>query len=82
MEFALNQNNNRTHAIDAIKQGEYYCPLCRKKVVLRKGEVNIDHFAHQSRCDDTWNYDMSKWHSERQQQFPIMMFCFFVFHKV
>jgi len=70
MEFALNQSNDRVHAIDAAKQDEYYCPLCHKKVVLRKGQVNIDHFAHQSKCDDTWNYDMSVWHSEWQQQFP------------
>lgn len=70
MEFALNQNNDRIHAIDATKQDKYYCPLCHKKVVLRKGLVNINHFAHQSRCDDTWNYDMSEWHSEWQKQFP------------
>lgn len=70
MEFALNQSNDRIHAVDATKQDEYYCPLCHKKVVLRKGKVNIDHFAHQSRCDDAWNYDMSAWHSEWQRQFP------------
>lgn len=70
MEFALNHNSERIHATDANKQDEYICPLCRKKVVLRKGEVNIDHFAHQSKCDDTWKYDMSAWHSEWQQQFP------------
>ena len=70
MEFALNHNNERIHATDANKQDEYICPLCHKKVVLRKGEVNVDHFAHQSKCDDTWKYDMSAWHSEWQQQFP------------
>ena len=70
MEFALDQNNDRVHAIDANKGNEYYCPLCRKKVVLRKGQINIDHFAHQSRCDDTWCYDISAWHSDWQQQFP------------
>ena len=70
MEFALNHNSERIHATDANKQDEYICPLCRKKVVLRKGEVNVDHFAHQSKCDDTWKYDMSAWHSEWQQQFP------------
>ena len=40
------------------------------KIVLRKGQINIDHFAHQSRCDDTWGYDISAWHSDWQQQFP------------
>ena len=38
--------------------------------MLRRGEVNVDHFAHQLKCDDTWKYDMSAWHSEWQRQFP------------
>lgn len=70
MEFALNHNNKRTHATDANKQEVYICPLCRQKVLFRSGGSNIDHFAHQSKCDDTWNYDMSNWHYEWQQQFP------------
>lgn len=70
MEFAFNHNNDRIHASDANKQDEYFCPLCHKKVVLRKGQVNIEHFAHQSKCDDHWSYDVSEWHYEWQQQFP------------
>lgn len=70
MEFALNHNNERVHATDANKQDEYFCPLCREKVVLRSGDYNADHFAHRSSCKDTWNYDMSEWHFEWQQQFP------------
>ena len=37
MEFALNHNNVRFHATEANKHDEYICPLCRKKVVVRKG---------------------------------------------
>jgi len=70
MKFALNHNNDRIHASDANKQNEYFCPLCHKKVMLRKGQINVDHFAHQSKCDDPWNYDLSTWHYEWQQQFP------------
>lgn len=70
MEFALNLNNERVHASCADKDQDYICPLCRKKVVLRRGEINVVHFAHQSKCDDNWKYDMSEWHSEWQQQFP------------
>ena len=54
MEFALNHCSVRIHAADANKQDEYICPLCHKKVVLRRGKVNIDHFAHLSKCDDPW----------------------------
>ncbi len=70
MEFALNRNNDRVHAYDANKYEEYFCPLCHKKVIPRKGKINIEHFAHQSKCDDTWSYDMSAWHFQWQQQFP------------
>ena len=70
MEFALNHNKEKIHASEADKKQTYYCPLCNGKVILRQGATNIDHFAHQSKCEDTWNYDMSAWHSEWQQQFP------------
>lgn len=70
MEFALNHNKDRIHASVANKHDEYFCPLCHKKVVLRQGKINVEHFVHQSKCDDTWNYDMSAWHSQWQQQFP------------
>lgn len=70
MEFAINNNNDRIHASDANNQEEYFCPLCNKKVILRNGQINADHFAHKSKCDDPWNYDMSIWHCEWQQQFP------------
>lgn len=70
MEFALNHNNERIHVSKANKTEEYFCPICHKKVVLRKGQTNIAHFAHQSNCDDSWHYDMSEWHSEWQNQFP------------
>lgn len=70
MEFALNRNNYRIHAFNANKQDEYFCPLCHRKVILRRGRINVEHFAHLSRCEDTWNYDMSEWHSQWQQQFP------------
>lgn len=70
MKFALDHSGDRVYAYDASKQEEYFCPICRQKVMLRKGKVNVEHFYHKSKCDDTWNYDMSEWHSEWQQQFP------------
>ena len=70
MEFAINELGVKTHASTADKRQFYYCPVCRQKVIPRQGNVNIDHFAHVSKCDDHWNYDMSEWHSQWQKQFP------------
>ena len=70
MEFALNNNNERIHASNADKMQVYFCPVCHGKVIPRQGKTNIDHFAHQSKCEDTWTYDMSAWHSAWQKQFP------------
>lgn len=70
MEFALNCENKKVHASNADKTQEYFCPICHGKVIPRQGEINIEHFAHIAKCDDRWNYDMSKWHSKWQAQFP------------
>ena len=71
MEFALDQNNQRIRAFDAIKGKNYFCPTCHKQVCLKRGEINIDHFAHLTKCEDNWHYDMSLWHSQWQNQFPL-----------
>ena len=70
MEFAVDCTGKRIHASEAIKEKEYFCPLCDNKVILRQGEINIEHFAHIKKCDDNWHYDMSEWHLEWQKQFP------------
>ena len=72
MEIALNENNERIYAQEAEKNENYFCPSCGGKVVLRKGKINTPHFAHKDcECTDSWNYDMSEWHSRMQSRFPI-----------
>ena len=70
MDFALDQQGNRVYAEEADKSQEYTCPVCGGKVIPRQGDVNRDHFAHESACEDTWSYDMSDWHRGWQEQFP------------
>lgn len=70
MQIAVNSENNRISADRAEKGQEYFCPICKKEVVLKKGEINIPHFAHKTLCDDKWHYDMSEWHYGMQQRFP------------
>lgn len=72
MKIALDMNNNRISAEDAVKSGEYRCPICSSKVILRQGKINVSHFAHASaECEDKWNYDMSEWHYSMQEYFDV-----------
>lgn len=70
MFVALDKNGNRVYAEFATRDQKYYCPTCGGEVILRSGEINIDHFAHTSQCQDNWNYDMSPWHRRMQSYFP------------
>jgi hypothetical protein len=60
------------NALFADKKKNYFCSSCGCKVIPRQGEHNIYHFAHPkgTECLDSWNYDMSEWHSSWQNQFP------------
>lgn len=70
MFVALDENGNRVYAEFATRDQKYYCPTCGGEVILRSGEINVDHFAHTSQCQDKWNYDMSPWHRKMQSHFP------------
>lgn len=67
MEFAIDNNGIRVDAYDANEKKYYICPCCGNEVILRRGNLNIWHFAHKAgECSDTWNYDMSEWHHRMQ----------------
>lgn len=40
------KNNNPIEAKDSLKGQEYFCPGCKKKVILKQGRIKIHHFAH------------------------------------
>jgi len=71
MLTAVDKKGNRVYACNAEREGEYACTVCGKSVILRRGEINIDHFAHRANeCEDSWHYDMSEWHYSMQNRFP------------
>ena len=78
MYIALNSKKQRIHISDALEGDKYYCPVCDEEVIKRKGTINAHHFAHKnnSQCleKDGWHYDMSDWHYDWQNQFPVEMF--------
>jgi hypothetical protein len=43
----------------AMKKEDYTCTLCRRTVFLRRGEINVPHFAHKHEGDPCKYYDRS-----------------------
>ena len=73
MFVALTKNNERVYINNAVKEEEYYCPVCNEKLSLKLGIQKIHHFSHKpnSMCQDNWKYtDMSEWHKNWQEKFP------------
>ncbi len=73
MEYALTAEHKRIYISDAEKTQDYFCPVCGGRVIPRQGQINAWHFAHESSCLDTWNYDMSDWHKSWQARYPAPM---------
>ena len=47
---------------DELK-GQYFCPACRSRVLLRNGKIKVPHFAHQSLQDcQSWSENESQQH--------------------
>lgn len=63
---------NRIDVDSSIAGQNYFCPACGAPLVKKLGEVRIHHFAHAngSECD-TWSNDMSEWHRNWQERFPV-----------
>ena len=71
MFYAINKDGVREDAYEAMINECYTCPVCGEEVLLKRGEVNVPHFAHKANvCNDRWNYDMSEWHKRMQNYFP------------
>lgn len=67
MKFAL-VNGQRQEAQPNLS-GE--CPLCRRPVVAKCGDVRVHHWAHKGRllCDPWWENE-TEWHRAWKDQFP------------
>ncbi|MBQ3421550.1 MAG: hypothetical protein IJH34_07740, partial [Romboutsia sp.] len=50
MLFAIDKCNNRVKAThNTNKNKDYYCPICKTKVIVKKGKINTPHFSHLSK---------------------------------
>ncbi len=71
MFTAFNKNKEKIHISNATSGENYFCPTCDGRLIVKRGDTNAHHFAHKHKCTDAWHYDMTEWHSEWQNQFPL-----------
>lgn len=73
--FSALDANNCLIDIDAAIQhplDKYYCRACNGELIIKNGNVRVQHFAHKTKCDcDDYDIDMSEWHRQWQKRFPI-----------
>jgi competence protein CoiA len=65
MLVALNSDGERCYASDSKKsEGPYFCPDsdCEEELILRKGSINIHHFAHKSTDSCSYSSGESELH--------------------
>lgn len=74
MYKAIDKNNKEISIRTAIDGEKYFCPICNGELIIKaaKSEVITPHFAHKNLIDcDTFSHDMSEWHKEWQNKFPL-----------
>lgn len=73
MKIALTKDGKRINIDIANINEVYYCPICKKEVLQKRGQIKTHHFAHfpNSNCFDSWHYEMSSWHYNWQNKFDI-----------
>ncbi|MGG7060148.1 competence protein CoiA [Clostridium nigeriense] len=74
MFSALDINENLIDIDFAVKNAnnKYYCRSCKGELIIKKGNVRINHFAHKNKCEcNDYHENMSEWHRYWQKKFPI-----------
>ncbi len=74
---ANNEANKDVYIDNSKAEEKYHCPICDMPVFRKMGNgLRRPHFAHNNHgqdgaaCDG-WHYDMSDWHREWQERFPV-----------
>jgi hypothetical protein len=72
LKFGRLEDGTRINADVASKDNKHFCPGCGAPLVLKQGEINAWHFAHESgsECDAFTESKMTDWHIKHQEMFP------------
>ena len=73
MLIALNNKKERVAINNSNENEKYFCQFCGEELCRKMGHIRSHHFSHKanSRCIDSICHDMSEWHINWQNQFPI-----------
>ena len=68
MFYALNETDDKVAPQPMIRA---FCPCCNTEVIAKCGNIKLHHWAHKNlkNCDE-W-YEMTAWHLEWQNSFPL-----------
>lgn len=72
MYYANDENGVRVKIDSATAEHHYFCPACKSRMIIKRGEIIAPHFAHKARaqCDPWYTGKMSQWHRKLQNKFP------------
>lgn len=72
MKYGRLEDGSRVSADIASKTNKHFCPGCGAALILKQGEINDWHFAHENgaECDAFTENKMSEWHIKHQNEFP------------
>ena len=71
MFYAIDNEGNRVHIKESVKDKEYFCPCCQNKLIRKMGSVVTHHFAHIAGvCDSWYSENKGPWHVMMQDCFP------------
>src|ERR1043166_1136327 len=63
--------NSRGKKIEATPRSEGYCPLCKKRLIPKCGQILVWHWAHRAGADCcSWSEPESEWHLGWKRLFP------------
>lgn len=73
---ACNESNESIYITDSRSDQKYHCSLCEREVIRKIGNGGRrPHFAHKASVEgdscDGWHYDMTDWHLDWQEKFPV-----------
>jgi competence CoiA-like predicted nuclease len=69
MFIAIDEIDQIIEIENALKGNKYFCPECGSKLIVKDGQINVKHFAHEKSTEcGSWG-DMSQWHLDWQSKF-------------
>lgn len=61
MYYANDENGVRVNIDSATGECHYYCPVCKSRMIIKRGKIIAPHFAHKTKgqCDPWYTGKMS-----------------------